>query len=103
TAGKLKGDEISFIAAGVEYTGKVDGDMIAGTTGSGETWQAKRDARAVTAQVPASQPAEPKVSVPQSPGLETSAPPVAEPSAPKTSAAAEAKSEQAPFVPEVSQ
>jgi predicted RNA methylase len=103
TAGKLKGDEISFVAAGVEYIGKVDGNTIAGTTKSGETWQAKRDLRAVTAEAPAQKP-QPPVSVPQSPGLETSAPPAAPPApaAPKTPAA-EAKSEQTPFVPEVSQ
>jgi predicted RNA methylase len=103
TAGKLKGDEISFVAAGIEYTGKVAGDTIAGTTKSGETWQAKRGA--VTAQAPAPQSEAPKATVPQSPGLETSAPPAsaAEPAAPKTPEATEAKSEQPPFVPEVSQ
>jgi predicted RNA methylase len=105
TAGKLKGDEISFVAAGIEYTGKVDGDTIAGTTKSGETWQATRAAGAVTAQAPAPQSQAPKATVPQSPGLETSAPPApaAEPAAPKTPEATEAKSEQPPFVPEVSQ
>ena len=44
TNGKLKGDEISFTAGGAEYTGKVNGPMIEGTTKSGEKWQAKRGA-----------------------------------------------------------
>jgi hypothetical protein len=42
--GKLKGSEISFTAGGTEYTGKVNGSMIEGTTRSGEKWQAKRGA-----------------------------------------------------------
>ena len=45
TNGKLKGTEISFTAAGAEYTGKVDGNMIEGVSKSGPTenkWQAKR-------------------------------------------------------------
>lgn len=100
TDGKLKGGEISFIAAGVEYTGKVDGETIAGTTKSGETWQAKRGVPAVTAQAPASKPAD--VSVPQSPALEMSPPPAPQATTPKASAAA-AKAEQPPFVPEISQ
>lgn len=44
TNGKLKGDEISFTAGGTEYTGKVNGTTIEGTTKSGEKWQAKRGA-----------------------------------------------------------
>ena len=37
-AGKLKGDEITFTAGGTEYTGKVNGTTIEGTTKSGEKW-----------------------------------------------------------------
>jgi SAM-dependent methyltransferase len=99
TDGKLRGDEITFTAAGVRYAGKVDGDTMAGTTESGTTWQAKRGAPTITAQAPASKPAD--VSAPQSPALEMSPPPAAAP-APK-SAAGTAKNEQPPFVPEISQ
>ena len=42
--GKLNGDEITFTAGGTEYTGKVNGTTIEGTTKSGEKWQAKRGA-----------------------------------------------------------
>ncbi len=42
TAGKLKGNDISFTAGGVDYTGTVNGSTIEGTTKSGEKWQAKR-------------------------------------------------------------
>ena len=44
TNGKLKGDEITFTAGGTEYTGKVNGTTIEGTTKTGEKWQAKRGA-----------------------------------------------------------
>ena len=44
TNGKLKGAEISFTAAGTEYTGKVDGNTIEGVTKAGDKWQAKRGA-----------------------------------------------------------
>lgn len=44
TNGKLKGDEITFTAGGTDYTGKVNGTTIEGTTKSGEKWQAKRGA-----------------------------------------------------------
>jgi SAM-dependent methyltransferase len=44
TNGKLKGDEITFTAAGTDYTGKVNGSTIEGTTKSGGKWQAKRGA-----------------------------------------------------------
>jgi len=44
TNGKLKGDEITFTAGGAEYTGKVNGSTIEGTTKSGDKWQAKRGA-----------------------------------------------------------
>jgi len=42
TNGKLKGDAITFTAAGTEYTGRVDGATMGGTTQSGEKWAAKR-------------------------------------------------------------
>ena len=87
TDGKLKADEITFTAAGVEYTGKVDGDTIAGTTKSGETWQAKRGAPAGTAQAPLAPAPQ---AAPETP-------------APKTPEAPTAKTEQAPFEPQVSQ
>jgi len=97
TDGKLNGDQIAFTAAGVEYTGKVDGDTIAGTTKSGETWQAKRGSPAVTAQAP--QPAAPQAAAPEAPA------PRAAPETPaaKAAEAPAAKGEQPPFVPEVSQ
>jgi SAM-dependent methyltransferase len=45
TAGKLRGDEISFSAGGTQYSGKVAGDTITGTATSGGTsrdWRATR-------------------------------------------------------------
>ncbi len=42
TGGRLLGDNLTFTASGTEYTGKVRGDMIEGTTKSGAPWQAKR-------------------------------------------------------------
>jgi SAM-dependent methyltransferase len=42
--GKLKGDEITFTAGGAEYTGKVNGSTMEGTTKSGDKWQARRGA-----------------------------------------------------------
>jgi SAM-dependent methyltransferase len=44
TAGKLKGNDISFTAGGTEYSGTVNGSTIEGTTKSGEKLQAKRGA-----------------------------------------------------------
>jgi SAM-dependent methyltransferase len=44
TGGKLKGNDISFTAGGIEYSGTVNGSTIEGTTKSGEKWQAKRGA-----------------------------------------------------------
>jgi predicted RNA methylase len=94
TDGMLKADEITFTAAGVHYTGKVDGDTIAGTTRSGETWQAKRGSPAVTAQAP--QPATPQPDAPA---------PQAAPETPaaKAAEAPAAKAEKPPFEPQVSQ
>ena len=44
TNGRLRGDQISFRAGGVEYSGKVSDDSIAGTTkgGSSGNWSATR-------------------------------------------------------------
>ena len=39
--GRLRGDEISFVAGGVEYTGTVDGNTIKGTA-QGNPWTATR-------------------------------------------------------------
>jgi hypothetical protein len=40
--GKLRGDEITFSAGGVTYTGKVDGNTIRGTASSGGAFTATR-------------------------------------------------------------
>jgi predicted RNA methylase len=98
TDGRLKGDEITFTAAGVEYAGKVDGDTIAGTTKSGETWQARRSAPARTAQAPAATP-NPAPMAAETPAAAPKAGTPA-PKAPETAAKTE---EQPPFVPEISQ
>jgi hypothetical protein len=42
TAGKLRGDEISFTAGSAKYTGKVNGTKIDGTVSGGGTWSATR-------------------------------------------------------------
>jgi hypothetical protein len=45
TNGRLRGDRISFSAAGVEYAGRVNGDTIEGTVtsnGSNGNWSATR-------------------------------------------------------------
>lgn len=89
TDGRLKGDEITFTAGGVEYSGKVDGGMIAGTTRSGETWQAKRSGRAATAQVASERPA-PQEAPPQTPSQQAPVPEAAKP-------------EARPFEPQISQ
>ncbi len=39
---KMNGDEIAFSSGGVEYTGRVTGDTITGTTSAGGNWSAKR-------------------------------------------------------------
>ena len=41
-AGKVRGEEIVFTAGGVEYTGKVNGKRIDGSTRSGAAWNATR-------------------------------------------------------------
>jgi precorrin-6B methylase 2 len=41
--GKLAGDQITFTAGGTQYTGRVDGNVIEGTSGEGKTpWRATR-------------------------------------------------------------
>jgi len=40
--GKLKGDKVSFIADGTEYTGTVSGNTISGTRAGGGSWKATR-------------------------------------------------------------
>jgi SAM-dependent methyltransferase len=40
--GKLRGDQLTFSAGGVQYTGRVNGSTITGTTGSGATWNATK-------------------------------------------------------------
>jgi hypothetical protein len=42
TDGKLRGDEISFTAAGTQYTGKVTGDSMSGRKAGGGEWRATR-------------------------------------------------------------
>jgi hypothetical protein len=44
TDGRLKGDEIAFTAGGAKYTGRVSGNSIEGSAGSGK-WSATRIAR----------------------------------------------------------
>ncbi len=41
SGGKLNGDQISFTAAGVQYTGRVNGNAIDGSAG-GNKWSATR-------------------------------------------------------------
>jgi predicted RNA methylase len=106
TGGTLKGDEIAFTAAGVEFTGKVDGGTIAGTTKSGETWQARRPAPAAVAQAPVAQPPAPQApaAAPETPAPEAPAPkePAAE-AAPAASPDKAAKTEPGAFEPQISQ
>jgi len=40
--GRLRGDEITFTAGGAKYTGKVNGNSMSGTNGSGAKWSATR-------------------------------------------------------------
>jgi hypothetical protein len=42
TGGRLAGDSLTFSAGGTAFAGKVRGDIIEGTTGSGAPWTAKR-------------------------------------------------------------
>ena len=42
TAGKLKGDEITFTSGSLTYTGRVDGNSMRGTTSAGAAWSATR-------------------------------------------------------------
>jgi predicted RNA methylase len=94
TGGTMAGDQITFTAAGVEYTGKVDGGMIAGTTKSGETWQAKRGAPAI-AQAP---------EAPKAPAADAPAPKPADPAPAAAPAPAKTtKSDPGEFEPQISQ
>jgi len=43
--GKLNGDRITFSAAGAQYSGRVNGNVMEGSLSSGETWKAIRTAR----------------------------------------------------------
>ena len=43
--GKLNGDQITFNAGGSVYTGKVSGNSIEGTIGSGTNWKASRSGK----------------------------------------------------------
>jgi triacylglycerol esterase/lipase EstA (alpha/beta hydrolase family) len=43
--GKLKGDQITFTAGGTEYTGKVMGNTIEGTSKGNGSWKATRVGR----------------------------------------------------------
>ena len=101
TGGTLKGDEISFTAAGVEFTGKVDGGTIAGTTKSGETWQARRGTPAAVAQAPAAQAPAPQApaAVPDAAAPKAPAPEAAPAASPDKAA----KTDPAPFEPQISQ
>jgi hypothetical protein len=42
TDGKLRGDEITFTAAGTKYTGKVTGSSMGGQKADGGEWRATR-------------------------------------------------------------
>jgi phospholipid N-methyltransferase len=42
TAATLRGDQINFSAGGVQYTGRVNGNVMQGTTGTGASWRATR-------------------------------------------------------------
>jgi precorrin-6B methylase 2 len=42
TDGKLRGDQLTFSAGGVKYTGRVNGTTITGTTGAGASWNASK-------------------------------------------------------------
>ncbi|MGE0446917.1 MAG: class I SAM-dependent methyltransferase [Vicinamibacterales bacterium] len=42
TEGKLRGEEITFVADGRTYTGRVRGDVMDGTVSGGGTWSARR-------------------------------------------------------------
>ena len=42
TGATLRGDQISFSAGGVQYTGRVNGNVMQGTTSAGASWRATR-------------------------------------------------------------
>jgi hypothetical protein len=43
--GKLNGNRITFSAAGAQYSGRVNGNVMEGSLGSGGTWKANRTAK----------------------------------------------------------
>jgi len=45
TGGKLNGDRITFSAAGVQYSARVNGNAMEGSLSSGGTWKATRTAK----------------------------------------------------------
>jgi hypothetical protein len=48
TGGRLRGDQISFIAGGAQYTGRVSGPVIQGTVNAGgrtRKWKATRSSK----------------------------------------------------------
>jgi SAM-dependent methyltransferase len=42
--GRLRGDQITFTVGGVEYTGRVNGNTMEGTSSSGASWRGTRSA-----------------------------------------------------------
>jgi hypothetical protein len=42
TTGKLNGDQITFSAGGTEYSGRVNGNSIEGSSKPGSSWKATR-------------------------------------------------------------
>ena len=54
TSGRVRGDQLSFNAGGVDYSGRVNGNSIEGTSnGSTGTWTATRTGKPVPAAAPA--------------------------------------------------
>jgi hypothetical protein len=43
--GKLNGNRITFSAAAAQYSGRVNGNVMEGSLGSGGTWKANRTAK----------------------------------------------------------
>ena len=41
--GRMRGEEITFTAGGMKYTGRVSGNRITGTTSDGKSWTATRN------------------------------------------------------------
>ena len=54
TNGRVSGDQLTFVAGGVDYSGRVNGNSMAGTSnGSSGTWTATRTGKPVPAAAPA--------------------------------------------------